>query len=207
MSDPGKDPVTLVLGWQDLGATEGLRRNDVGFNQIKELAAKATSNEPLVMNAFLYAFVCPAKNFDLFLHVNAELIEKPVQTIGDNLAALLAFERDGKRAGADSLFETYLRLRSVVSRRSARDERRTLATLLFSGPSTAEQVSDDLGINRNLVERIFLALEPVIERVDGETARLRTDTDTLAAVLFLLRSSLGVDPMMVLKRITKQVEG
>lgn len=200
MNDVRKHNIALVLGWNGLGETAGLRRNSVGFDKIKELAEKASSDNPLVMNAFLYAFVCPAKNFDLFLRENIDEISGDITSIAGKMDALEAFERNATSLRDAALCETYLAARDVAARRSARDERRTLATLLFSGPSTAEQIAQDLGIGEGLAARILRALALVIEEKEAGAFTLRSDTGTLAVVLYLLRSTLGVRPVYVLQR-------
>ena len=87
-----------------------------------------------------------------------------------------------------------------MARKNARDEQRTLATLLFSGPSSAEEVATDLGMTANLASRMLRVLGPVVEQTEQGRFVLRTDTDTLAVVLHLLRSTLGLDPILVLRR-------
>ncbi|MGI9511221.1 MAG: hypothetical protein ACR2QJ_17925 [Geminicoccaceae bacterium] len=200
MADTPNDDVNLVLGWDGLGASAGLRRNDTGFGTVKSMAEEANADNPLLLNAFLYAFLCPAKNFDLFLSENTGAIAGDIKAISAKMDLLSDFERDARNWPPTSLREGYLALRKVIARGTARDERRTLATLLFSGPSTSAQVAEDLGINTGLAERILRALAPVVERHDDEAYALRTDTDTLAAVLHLLGSTIGVDPLSILKR-------
>jgi hypothetical protein len=94
----------------------------------------------------------------------------------------------------------YLAARNVVARKSARDEQRTLATLIFSGPSTTEQIAEDLGISENLAGRILRVLGAVVEGQASGRFALRAGTDTLAVVLQLIRSTLGLDPIRVLRR-------
>lgn len=201
MSRDGKDTVALALGWDALGETAGYRRNSVGFGQLKEDArAAAESGTALRVNAFLYAFLCPAKNFDLFLQENFDAVAGQVDRIQEAMLALQHFERTGDDGLDSHLRSTYLALRRVVARRSARDERRTLATLLFSGPSTPEQISQDLGITVNLVERTLLALALVVDVSEDGTHVLNSEPESLAVVLQLLQSTLGFDPIRVLKR-------
>ncbi len=200
MTDASRDDIALVLDWDGLGESAGLRRNEAGFGTVKSMAERASVDNPLVLNAFLYAFLCPAKNFDLFLTESTAAISSDIQEISAKIESLSEFERDAVDQPPAGLRETYLVLRNVVARRTARDERRTLATLLFSGPSTSAQIANDLGIGPGLAERVLRALAPVLERHDGDAYALRTDTDTLAAVLHLLRSTLGVDPLGVLQR-------
>lgn len=199
MAEVSRDDITLVLGWDDLGASAGLRRNQAGFTTIKAMAEEATAENPLTLNAFLYAFLCPAKNFDLFLRENLQAITSDIQSITERMKEIEAFERDAASLN-DGLRMTYLAARNVVARRSARDERRTLATLLFSGPSTARQIAEDLGIAEGLAVRTLRTLASVLKQQPGGQVVLRSDPDTLAVVLHLLRSTLGIDPIRVLER-------
>jgi len=200
MNDASGDHIKLVMTWDKLGETAGLRRNQAGFGSIKTLAEKATSDQPLVINAFLYAFLCPAKNFDLFLNENVDAVADDVGSIRSKLNLLEDFERDGKALSDPDLQRLYIAARNTVARKNARDERRTLATLLFSGPSSVEQVAEDLGISENLASRMLRVLGPVAEQTEQGHFALRTDTDTLAVVLHLLRSTIGLDPIPVLRR-------
>lgn len=210
MTQPPDATVKLVLGWKELSEDAKLRRNEAGFDRVKQLALEASADQPLKLNAFLYAFLCPAKNFDLFLTESMEEISEDVAAIDVKMNKLAEFEREAKKPPEPSLREPYLAVRAVVSRRTARDERRTLATLLFSGPSSSHQIAEDLGIPSDLAERILRALAPVVEHDDKDGAHvLHTDTDSLAATLHLLRSTLGVDPLAVLQRRmgTRRSEG
>lgn len=55
-------------------------------------------------------------------------------------------------------------------------------------------------ISENLAGRILRVLGPVVEEQVPGCFTLRADTDTLAVVLQLLRSTLGLDPIRVLRR-------
>lgn len=200
MQNTTGETIELVLGWDDLGETAGIRRNQSGFSRIKTLAAVTNPGTPFKLNAFLYIFFGSAKNLDLVWIGNTKSISCKISKITKKMAQISDFEREAKGKPSDEPMKTYLALRKVVARRTARDERRTLATLLFSGPSTAKQVAADLGISTNLVERVFRALEPVLQRLDDKQVQLRDDSDNLAAVLHLLRSTMGVDPLAVLQR-------
>jgi hypothetical protein len=200
MNKASRYDVQLVLDWNDLGASASLRRNTAGFATIKSLAAQTNSGRPLVINAFLYAFLCPAKNFDLFLKENIDAISGTIVRIEQKMNLLTEFERRGLGLREPGLRNTYLAARNIVARKNARDEQRTLATLLFSGPSAVNQIAQDLGVSENLAERILRVLDPVTEEPAPGRFRLRADTDTLAVVLQLLRSTLGLDPIRVLMR-------
>jgi hypothetical protein len=200
MNEPDEDDVSLVLNWHDLDESAGLRRNTAGFGTIKSLAEQANSENPLVINAFLYAFLCSAKNFDLFLKENVDVISSDVASIEKKMKSLAAFEREATSLREAGLRKIYLAARNIAARKSARDEQRTLATLLFSGPSTAKEIAQDLDISENLAGRILRVLGSVVEEQDPGRFTLRADTDTLAVVLQLLRSTLGLDPIRVLRR-------
>lgn len=191
--------IELTLGWTNLGDAAHLRRNEVGLEGLKTLAVNAGADQPFKLNAFLYAFLCPAKNLDLFLTENTDAIASGVGEISDKMKVLDGFERDAMTQPDEALVSRYLALRRVIARTSARDEQRTLAALLFSGPGTAQQVADDLGISENLAARMLRALGPVLQETDGRFL-ICNDTDSLAVVLYLLRSTLGVDPITVLRR-------
>jgi hypothetical protein len=192
--------ITLLLGWEDLGDAAKLRRNTTGFDKIKGLVEKAENGSPLKLNAFFYTFLFPAKNFDLILRENTEPIAQDVQRIAEKMDVLEDFERDAIKPKDHSLQEIYLKMRHVAARRSARDERRALATLLFSGPSTGLQVAQDLGISENLAKRVLSTLAPCVSQPDKDTDPfvLCTDLNYLAVTLYLLRYTLGIDPIRVL---------
>lgn len=200
MKQLGKDQVNLVLDWHDLHESPGLRRNTAGFDTIKSLAEQANRDKRLVINAFLYAFLCPAKNFDLFLKENTDEISSDIATIEKKMKSLADFEREATSLRETGLESIYLAARNVVARKSARDEQRTLATLIFSGPSTTEQIAEDLGISENLAGRILRVLGAVVEEQASGRFALRAGTDTLAVVLQLIQSTLGLDPIRVLRR-------
>lgn len=200
MSERPGDPIRLVLDWHALGQSAGLRRNTAGFADVKLLAESSSRENPLVINAFLYAFLCPAKNFDLFLQEDVEVISTDLARIEAKMKSLEAFEREASALPDRDLRRVYLAARKFAARKSALDERRVLATLLFSGPSTATQIVQDLGMSENLAVRILRVLDPVAEEQDQCVFAIRSDTDTLAVVLQLLQSTLGLDPVRVLRR-------
>ncbi|MEM7311034.1 MAG: hypothetical protein AAF682_30470 [Planctomycetota bacterium] len=92
----------------------------------------------------------------------------------------------------DEVRERYLALRRAVARPSARDERRVLALLVFSGPSTFDEVEQDLGLRAGLAPRL---LAPLLDTgcLTLLNGRYRLVERTLPVVLFLLREKLGID--------------
>ncbi len=190
--------VRLVWYWP-----EHVRRNEIGFAQIKQLVASKSNTTAYEFNLFLYAFLCPAKNLDLFISVKlTEEDSRKFDIIQKNLNAIEIFERAGLVI-EKQLTNQWLEIRNVAARATARDEQRSLATLLFSGPSTAEQVATDLGISVNLVQRVMQSVQSVLKTAKPEDGcyQLETGTDTLSATLYLLRCTLGIDPIAVLEPI------
>lgn len=191
--------------------TENLFRRRVGgFTHIKKFAGKL--NEVLTftkdlgdveceIDVFAYAFLKGAKNFDFFLPETKEkkgLFRAIYPQWRKEITGLESFERDGRPSTGTDI-SAYLKLRCVVSRKSARDERRALATLLVSGPSTREDVTEDLSLPYSLAERILPTLQDV-GVVDICNEKYIIKTDALPRVVFCLREVMGLDLLPVLAR-------
>lgn len=193
-----------------------LRRRTHGFEPIKRfvsglasLSSAEFSSATLVcqIDVFAYAFLKGTKNFDFLLPVNPAIngdFYSNQQHWLTTFAALEAFERSGKplpdKAGVTS--EQYLAFREIIARPSARDERRALATLLVSGPSTLDDISNDLGLNYTLGRRtlsVFEAIGVIERRHDGTYAIAMPH---LALTLFGLRETMGLDLLSVLPKET-----
>lgn len=151
------------------------------------------------IDIFAFAFLKYAKNFDLFMvHGKQSDLQETVKKWQKAVQALEDFERLGKDLCPDynHLKEIYLKLRAAVSRPSARDEQRTLAVLLGSGPSTLDDISIDLGLHYSLNQRIMVALQEtgaIESRGKGDdTLYLVTET-ALPVALFLVREIIGLD--------------
>lgn len=183
------------------------RRRTGGFEKIKRFVGALASiprsdayPDPLVcrIDAFAYAFLKGAKNFDFVLPlgdaVNSDF-RKTYAAWSRTITALENFERVGKRLPKDAgvSADQYVALRSIVSRSSARDERRALGTLLVSGPSTMEDISKDLGLNYSLSQRTVTTFETMgtVERRSGGIFAVAKSA--LPLVVFGLRESMGLD--------------
>ena len=150
------------------------------------------------IDVFVYAFLSGAKNFDFFLQCDTSRsgpFHNAARDIARTLHALEEFERRGEPlpGGLPVSREQYLALRRIVSRPSARDERRALATLLISGPSTMDDVGQDLGLHYTLSLRtldVFREHGVVEKRDDGVFAITKP---ALAMVVFVLRETMGID--------------
>ena len=122
------------------------------------------------------------------------------------LPALENFERLGNPFPEGFNIEKgeYLGLRGVLSRISARDERRSLATLLVSGPSTMEEISKDLNLNYTLGNRILgiFADIGIVNIQDND--KYIISLDKLPLVVFFLREIMGLDYLEMLKEDNKQ---
>jgi len=162
---------------------------------------------PLVcrVDAFTYGFLKSAKNLDLVLPVGKGGLDGFQRTRSQwarAIAALEAFERSGTAlAGSEPISrERYLATRAIITRPTARDEQRALATLLLSGPSTLEELSTDLGLKYTLGSRTLAVFESepvgVVERREGAIFALREST--LPLVLFCLRETMGLDVLAAL---------
>ncbi len=184
---------------------ELFRKSTQGFKPIKRLVGALTSiaddkNLICYIDAFAYSFLTGAKNFDLLLQFdkkhNNEFIDTYKQW-SEIFSKLENFERFGKQNISDEQKKQYLDLRKIVSRPSARDEIRTLATLLVSGPSTLKEVKEDLGLNYSLGQRtigVFKDIK-VVEKREGEKYALEyaIATEALPVVIFCLRETIGLD--------------
>lgn len=189
--------VRLTMGWPPPPDRKVLRWTLDDFRRFRNLALAHRADGDLEANAFQAFRIFRAKNFDLFLDLDLSGVVAELNAIKNVMAELERFERTGE-AGGSELVETYLAVRRVVARPTASDERRALWILLFSGPSTARELADDLGRSEELASRILRALDPVVECSDTEDAgverhRILDTPDALGVTLFLLRSTLGVD--------------
>lgn len=205
-----------ILGAERPRVIHGLdrlfRRRVGGFGPVQSvtaaLAAYAASGPEDVycqVDAFAYAFLVAAKNFDFLL---PEETRPPAEAEPEasfrrvlpewqaHLSGLHEFERVG-RPVPEAHRRAYLPLRRVLGRGTARDERCGLAALLVSGPSTREQVSRDLGLSYSLGDRVFGALEEAgaVER-SGDVFAVREEA--LPTVIFVLGATLGMDPLGIL---------
>ena len=156
------------------------------------------------IDVFAYAFLKGAKNLDAILRETSKVIS-PFREIlpqwQSEIKSLENFERAGIMPQIQQIAENYLELRCIVAPGSARDENRTLATLLISGPSTAEEIARDLGISYGLSERILPLFEQ-IKIVQGSQEqgvyRYRLTTEALPRVLFCLREIMGINLIEIL---------
>jgi hypothetical protein len=196
------------------GLDELFRRCTGGFDPIKQftgaltqLSASGACPQPLIcrIDGFAYAFLKGAKNFDLFLPpadtLNASFHEA-LSNWDTEIHALERFERWGKALpmSASVSAEAYLALRSIVTRTSARDERRVLATLLVSGPSSLQEVSADLRLNYTLGERTLAVFEPApLQAIERRGDRFAIRSPVLPLVLFCLRETMGIDLLSALR--------
>lgn len=189
------------------------RRRTGGFEKIKKLVAAlaflphpAALADPLIcrIDAFAYAFLRGAKNLDFLLPLGDEVnagFRKTHAAWSGTFTALENFERLGKPLTKDACVsaDQYLALRNIISRPSARDERRALATLMVSGPSSRGQISKDLGLNYSLGRRTvaaFLEMGVVQRRSGGEIFSVAESALPLST--FCLRESMGLDLLNIL---------
>lgn len=196
--------VILKLSWDqdEPGDATANRRRD-RYRAIRHSIVRRGREGPLSLHAFTYAFLGSAKNVDLFLDADDREIRGELERLSATLRALETFERDGTALPDElaHLREPYLRLRRVMLRPSARDERRALAHLLMNGPATAAQLVTSLEMpSPSGAVRAMLALAPVVVgRGQTEEERFEIDTELLPLALFAVRERMGIDPLAVLE--------
>ncbi len=185
------------------------RRNTKGFQPIKRFFSNLITLENTsatevhcYIDAFTFAFLKGAKNFDLFLNYNPKNNVQFTQTYQNWLKAIEAYEkleRSGIPLTDSQTQDHYLKFRKILLRPSARDELRALACLLLNGPSTMQQVSNDLGLNYSLSQRTVSIFEPcniVENRGNDEYAIV---PDSLPMAIFGLREVLGINYLELLE--------
>ncbi len=203
---------TASTGTPILGLDELFRRHTAGFQPIKtfigamvDIQSPANIPQPPLchIDVFAYVILKGAKNFDFLLpldcHANV-VFQRTRGAWSNALTALENFERLGEPlpGSIGASVNQYLALRNIVSRASARDERRVLATLLVSGPSTLEQILKELGLNYSLGQRILSTFEDmsVVERrtvTRSDAPVFAVSESALPLSVFCLRETIGLD--------------
>jgi hypothetical protein len=185
-----------------------------GYSEIKNFVAALISivtknnnfgDVKCRVDVFCYAFLKGAKNFDFLLPESknnltqeedkSNLYRQCEKEWAKVIKALEEFERIGKPfPEAKGITKNhYLDLRHIMAKNSARDERRSLATLLVTGPSTMNEISKDLGLNYSLSQRVlgvFVDIEIVEIQDDNKYV---ISTYKIPLVVFFLRETIGLD--------------
>lgn len=185
-----------------------LRRRAGGFGDINTFASALLSiwgdlpaSKSCSIDIFAFAFLKHAKNYDLFMRPDPEgfgQLQAKIEHWQWAVQALEDFERLGLDLAAEYSYlkETYLSLRAIMSRPSARDEQLTLSILLVCGPLTKDEISSDLGLNYSLNLRILAALQAtgaIESRHDGDEIRYLINETVLPVCLFVVREVIGLD--------------
>lgn len=190
-----------------LGNCEALfERHPDGYRPLKELEQALPQLESAHpgreirchFNAFAYAFLKGAKNYDFLL---LEERNSPFRQEEAHFRALLneleRFEQRGETFPASLDRETYFALREIFTRRSAREERWTAAELLVSGPATAQSLTAALGSHEPTIRRALHRYQALgVLSLDGEVACL--SRLHLPLVYFFVRELMGIDPLELL---------
>ena len=189
-----------------------IRRTPDGFDAVKRLVAAVlrwgeahADRKPEVVcsiNAFTYAFLKGAKNFDLIMPQRRAMdtrsgfgavLDRWQRAVTD----LEDFERAGKPLPKEpvDLRPVYLALRSALMRKSARDERRVLTLLMLVGPSTLQEIASELGLSHDLARRTLTPYlnAGLVETVPDEEPRYCVAETYLPVALFGLREAVGLD--------------
>lgn len=183
------------------------RRGEAGVDPIKRFVhALLNSNTEATLGChidfFAYVFLKGAKNFDFFFPAlkedSGEAMEPLFGKAGihELMEALQDFELTGVGTLDGDTRRTYLEARPLAQRESARDEWRSLAVLLYSGPSTLDSISKDLGLGYTLSDRLLVPFRNCgLLRRDGEIYCLETMPSKMAVTLAMLRAVLGLNPL------------
>ena len=203
---------------------EGIfRRSISGFGPLQKMVSTLLDVDMEIrcqIDAFAFAFLSGAKNYDTLLHVDhssKQILQKQCAQWRDAVAALTEFERLGKEKPSkwslsssdwSHLKATYLALRSIVGRDSARDERRTLVVLLITGPASSDQIREDLRLNYSLSRRVMSALvDTGALSYRRESSEYLLDLKAISVVLFLVRELMGLDMLEMLDSIGAEQNG
>lgn len=196
---PASSSETLMIG----NCESLFRRTPSGFADLKKLPS-ALANYPekkclCHFNAFSYSFLVGAKNYDLQIPEQRDnLFRQSLPGFLRTLELLGEFEQTGRNFPSTLDKNQHLQARSLLTRPSARDERRILAELLISGPSTIEQLTEELDLWPDLTDRILKALG-TLNLVSRDDQVMSLNPDLLAVSYFLLRATFGLEPLVTLE--------
>jgi len=199
------------------GADTLIRRRIGGFRQFQELiaAVRPSGADVLVgIDAFAWAYLRGINNLDLCLPAGDDDDDGALRgedrwseqeaTVREQLRLYERLEDDGSdpELPGDAVSKVeHRRFRGVLLRPSARDELRVLATLLMSGPSKPEEITDDLGLSKHLSESVISPFRGEEGRhviaMAGSEFRIRRGA--IPWVLFALKRRLGLDLLSLLE--------
>jgi hypothetical protein len=198
---------------RDLYAVDQLfRRNTQSFTDIKNFFATLLESKGTFscrMDMFAFAFLKGAKNFDLLM-TSVTHCKICLKKCREQMTALEKLERRGVPLPSKIEKVKYLNLRKMAVRQSARDELRVLSSLIISGPSTQQELISELGLSRNLTQRIVNAFyeigvcekwPPERDLIgQGRSGVYAVSKDAIPMTLYCLRERLGLDFLSVLGR-------
>ena len=203
-------PDTNILGLDAL-----FRQTCGGFEPIAQFV-RALAMQPVVrgnptlllceIDLFAYTFLSGLNNFDLLLplsqHTNVELAQVK-SGCEEALSTLENFERSGTLPKRMSELDAqqYLAVRRIIVRPTAHTERKALATLLISGPSTASNLERELNIPNHAAQQTLFLFESIglLTRWGEEPGYVGNepvfviDKVAIPLVLFCLKETLGLD--------------
>lgn len=183
------------------------RRGEAGVDPIKRFVHALLNCCPEAtltchIDYFAYVFLKGAKNFDFFFPAMKDDSQEQLAPlfgkngIHDLMQALQDFELTGSGALDGDTRRSYLEARPLAQRESARDEWRSLGVLLYSGPSTLDSISRDLGLGYTLSDRLLVPfLQCGLLRREGSEYCLETVPSKMSVTLAMLRAVLGLNPL------------
>ncbi|SET52536.1 hypothetical protein SAMN05216326_13313 [Nitrosomonas marina] len=205
--DPAKDILNLETTF---------RRRPSGYGPINQIVSNLVDQKEIIrcqVDAFAFAFLKNAKNFDTLMAIDSESLQRvkvQLEKWNNALYALTEFERLGKplKEPWHSLEHTYLALRAIVGRASTRDERRALVVLLITGPASSNNIKDDLRLNYSLSKRVMGAMiKTGALEYREKTSHYAIRQDAIPVVLLLVRELMGLDMLAMLDAIKEHSYG
>lgn len=158
----------------------------------------------LEIDLFAYDYLAGTTDFDLLV---SPAKDSPAAAIWPAwqaaLFALQQFETEGRPPGSTAEVDVdhYLEIRSSVMRSDSNLLRRLLAALLVAGPSTTDELAQDVRARPDIVLQTLWVLAGSAAVAEVEDGLWVVAAPALPPVLFLLQSSLGLDPLARIRSV------
>lgn len=186
-----------------------------GFDPIEQFLEALTylpptPNTPSLLHCeidlFAYTFLVGTRNLDRLLPIKktSDMELAQIQRrCTEAIRTLEVFERTGHLPVGMSELDSqqYLSLRRIIARPTARDERRILARLLVSGPSTASNLERELDLDYTFTYQTLCLFESIgifarwMQSAGKQVEEMAfvIEKAAIPLVLFCLKQTLGLD--------------
>lgn len=199
-----------------LGLDHLFRRTCGGYDPVLQFVSAIARLPPIPnvavpllcdVDLFAYAFLAGTRNFDLLMPLfqsNGIALSQILSDCQSALKSLEDFERTGtlptKMSELDA--QQYLSIRRTVARPFAQQELQILCALLVSGPSTVNELTRELGIDRAQIHQTLHLYESIKilthwGEAPGNDAQptFVIDKVALPLVMFCIKEILGLNLM------------